>query len=179
MQASKKKAAKKKAATRKAPVTAAAKKAAIKRAEARADLQAKKEKAWREKDFPTAKTGIPVPGRDENGHFLPGVSGNPSGRSRDLAYIKELSKEHTESAVLALVDVMGNKEERGAARVAAANAILDRAYGKPVQAIAGADGEGAVVVAHQLPEMSDEQAQHAYRMMLHTRLSLAVEPAST
>jgi len=50
------------------------------------------------------------------------------------ATIAELAKEHTPQALSALVSVM-NEGQSESARVSAANAVLDRAYGRPVQAI--------------------------------------------
>jgi len=44
--------------------------------------------------------------------------------------LSELAKAHTEAALLTLVDVAKNGRSE-AARVSAANALLDRAYGKP------------------------------------------------
>ena len=51
------------------------------------------------------------------------------------ATISDLAKEFTELALGALVEVAQAGSD--AARVAAANALLDRAYGKPPQALTG------------------------------------------
>lgn len=67
--------------------------------------------------------------------FTPGQSGNPGGRPKVLAEVKELAREHTVEAVEALAKIMLDEKAPAAARVTAANAILDRAYGKPPQAI--------------------------------------------
>lgn len=50
------------------------------------------------------------------------------------ATIAELAREHTDSALSALIEIatFGKSEP---ARVAAANSILDRGYGKPPQAL--------------------------------------------
>ena len=45
--------------------------------------------------------------------------------------LSELAKTHTEDALMALVDVARNGRT-DAARVAAANSLLDRGYGKPI-----------------------------------------------
>jgi hypothetical protein len=58
--------------------------------------------------------------------------------------IRSLARSHTESAVNTLVGIMNQAEAPPAARVAAANAILDRGWGKPAQPIDG-DGEGGPV----------------------------------
>ena len=73
--------------------------------------------------------------------FKKGESGNPSGRPKVIAHVRDLAREHTPEAILTLVEVMRNKEETGAARVAASNSIIDRGYGKPTQPIAG-DNDG-------------------------------------
>ena len=66
--------------------------------------------------------------------FKPGQSGNPSGRRAEDRKIKLLARQHTENAVKTLVSIM-EKADTDASRVAAANAILDRAYGKPKQIV--------------------------------------------
>lgn len=76
--------------------------------------------------------------------FQPGQSGNPSGRPKQDPAIKEAARAHAERALAVFVANM--EDENPAVRHKAAEAILDRAYGKPAQAIAGPDGEGAVEV---------------------------------
>jgi hypothetical protein len=48
--------------------------------------------------------------------------------------LREAAREFTDSAIEALVAICKNGQSESA-RVAAANALLDRGYGKPVQAI--------------------------------------------
>jgi hypothetical protein len=45
--------------------------------------------------------------------------------------VQDLARKHTTDAVKALVRVLGDEDAPPAAVVAAANAILDRAWGKP------------------------------------------------
>ena len=52
-----------------------------------------------------------------------------------LGDVQELARQHTAEAVQTLTSIMCDKEAAPAARVAAANAILDRGYGKPLQQI--------------------------------------------
>lgn len=71
--------------------------------------------------------------------FKPGVSGNAGGRPKLIAEVRELAGKQTTAAIKTLVECMASCEE-GRVRVAAASAILDRAIGKPTQAITGEDG---------------------------------------
>ncbi len=75
--------------------------------------------------------------------FVKGQSGNPGGRSAGLKHIRELAREKTETAIQTLIQVCETGESE-AARVAAANAILDRGWGKPTQPLDG-DGEGGPI----------------------------------
>ena len=69
--------------------------------------------------------------RDKNGRFLPGISGNPGGRPREVGHVRELAREHSDEAIETLVDLMRHAKS-DAARGAAAQALLDRGYGKSV-----------------------------------------------
>lgn len=55
--------------------------------------------------------------------------------------IKSLARSHTETAVNTLVGIMNQHEAPAAARVTAAQALLDRGWGKPTQPLSG-DDEG-------------------------------------
>lgn len=75
--------------------------------------------------------------------FAAGHSGNPTGRPKlpeDIKHVRDLARQYTASAVSALVEVMDG--DSAAAKVAAANALLDRGWGKPEQAIVGAGANG-------------------------------------
>lgn len=68
--------------------------------------------------------------------FQPGQSGNPSGRPKVDNRVRDLARQHTEAAIQALVLSLTDDRHR----VAAAQALLDRGWGKPVQEVTGADG---------------------------------------
>ncbi len=77
------------------------------------------------------------PARATDGRWLPGgTSPNPGGRPRVIADVTALAREHTAAALHTLASIAGDAEQPAAARVAAANALLDRAYGKPPAAVA-------------------------------------------
>jgi len=71
--------------------------------------------------------------------FEKGRSGNPGGRPREHGEIRELARKHTDLALRTLVEI-AERGENESARVTAANALLDRGWGKP-----------AVPVADELP----------------------------
>ena len=63
--------------------------------------------------------------------FPPGQSGNPAGRKAEIGPLKAKAREHTDAALDTLVKALRSKNER--TRVAAAEAILDRGWGRPTQ----------------------------------------------
>ena len=55
-------------------------------------------------------------------------------RAKSLTEIRSIARSHTRTAVNVLVGIMRSKDATPAARVSAANAILDRGWGKTPQA---------------------------------------------
>ena len=63
--------------------------------------------------------------------------------------IKSLARKHTESALKVRAGIMNEPEAPAAARVAAANSLLDRGWGKATQPIAGDEESGPIVIRWQ------------------------------
>ena len=72
--------------------------------------------------------------------FQPGKSGNPGGRSRIIAEVRALAQKQAPDAIARLVELMHCDQPTVAVR--ACEAILDRAIGRPMQAVElGSTGE--------------------------------------
>lgn len=69
--------------------------------------------------------------------------------AKALTEIRSLARSHTRTALNVLVGVMRSKDATPAARVSAANAILDRGWGKANQAIENGDG-GRFELIHRI-----------------------------
>lgn len=69
--------------------------------------------------------------------------------SKTLVQIRSLARSHTRTAINALVGVMRSKNATHAARVSAANAILDRGWGRPPQALENGEN-GALELIHRI-----------------------------
>ncbi len=67
--------------------------------------------------------------------WQPGQSGNPSGLPKGVAEVRAAAREHTALAILTLAEIAGNAEAPPSARVSAAEALLDRGWGKSVQPV--------------------------------------------
>jgi hypothetical protein len=87
--------------------------------------------------------------------FRPGQSGNPGGRRKGMIEVITLARSQTRAAIRALADIMQHGQSE-TARIAAANALLDRGWRKPREPIepspAGAD----------LSTLSDEDLERAH-----------------
>jgi hypothetical protein len=83
-------------------------------------------------------------------------------KSKTIMEIRSIARGHTRTAINTLVGVMRSKDATHSARVAAANAILDRGWGKAAQAIESGDG-GALELIHRIervivqPEKLDDE----------------------
>ena len=70
--------------------------------------------------------------------FLPGQSGNPGGRRRKSEFdrkVEELARAYGVEAIKTLASIMRSAKAPASARSAAAQAVLDRGFGRPQQSI--------------------------------------------
>ena len=94
--------------------------------------------------------------------FRKGQSGNPGGRPKILADVRELARAHTAKALNTLVEIVGNEKAPAAARVAAANSILDRGYGKPEAKVEASINSARVIRAPEICMTAQEwSARHS------------------
>jgi len=70
--------------------------------------------------------------RAGNPNWVKGVGGNPNGRPKKALEFQLLMQGHSELAIQTLIDVL--KTGKNAEKLTAAQEVLNRAYGKAVQA---------------------------------------------
>jgi hypothetical protein len=81
---------------------------------------------------------------------------------KTLTEIRSLARSHTKTALNILVGIMRSPKAPAPARIAAANAILDRGWGKATQPIENGEN-GAIELIHRIervivhPENPDSQ----------------------
>jgi hypothetical protein len=94
--------------------------------------------------------------------FAKGQSGNPGGRPKADGEIRELARQHTGTALRTLIEI-AERGENESARVAAANAILDRGFGKPVVPVVPADPPEVITInfGTELRPPDDAGATHS------------------
>ena len=68
--------------------------------------------------------------RDTKGRYVKGVSGN-QGRGHKIAPARDLARVHTEDAIRVLAEIMMDQKADPAPRTRAAEALLNRAWGRP------------------------------------------------
>jgi hypothetical protein len=81
---------------------------------------------------------------------------------KTLTEIRSLARSHTKTALNVLVRVMRNTKAPAPARIAAANAILDRGWGKATQPIENGD-DGALELIHRIELRADLQHLRRWR----------------
>lgn len=80
--------------------------------------------------------------------FEKGKSGNPGGRPKESGEVKALARQYGPEAIEKLAELMRGDDARVAAH--AAQALLDRGYGKPAQVVAGDEEGGPVRVVNRV-----------------------------
>src|SRR5260370_33416237 len=70
-------------------------------------------------------------------------------KSKTIIEIRSLARSHSRTAINVLVGIMRSKDATAAARVSAANAILDRGWGKAAQAFENGE-DGRVELIHRI-----------------------------
>lgn len=69
--------------------------------------------------------------------------------ARTLTEIRSLARSHTRTAIRVLVGIMRSEDATPAARVSAANAILDRGWGKAAQPVENGE-DGVLELIHRI-----------------------------
>jgi hypothetical protein len=78
------------------------------------------------------------------GGARPGAGRKPGKVGKAKRELSAMAKDHAEAALRTLVEIASNKEEQASARVSAANALLDRGYGRPAQSVALSNPDGSL-----------------------------------
>ena len=76
--------------------------------------------------------------------------------AKATADIRSLARAQTAVAIRTLTGICGSKAAPAAARVAAANALLDRGWGKAPQGHSGEDGNDIEIVIRRLAASDEE-----------------------
>lgn len=100
--------------------------------------------------MPDSQPTLPDVPRDDTGKWLPGVSGNPSGRPRDP--VRSIARDRAPEALEVLLRIMVDEAAPVAQRITAANSVLDRGLGRPIsmQAEVSPTGEERAVSSASL-----------------------------
>jgi|tagenome__1003787_1003787.scaffolds.fasta_scaffold18824072_1 hypothetical protein len=125
------------------------------------------EHASEQTDFPTIAFRSAVPDLAKTGADSVSCGDNETGKRADkmarakvLTSVRPLARRHTRTAIAILARIMRSEDATPAARVSAANALLDRGWGKATQPLGGAD-DGMLHLIHRIertivyPENSD------------------------
>jgi hypothetical protein len=90
---------------------------------------------------------------DHAAHFY--LARRISKMPRTPLQLRMLARCHTRTAINVLVGVMRSTKATPAARVTAANAILDRGWGKATQPLEGGGNGGALELIHRIERVID------------------------
>jgi hypothetical protein len=84
---------------------------------------------------PPEPPGQAIVPRRPNGTWLPGRTPNPGGRPRAGITVVSLARKHTRAAVETLAEIAADPKAKRKDRIAAAEALLNRGWGRPVIAV--------------------------------------------
>jgi Family of unknown function (DUF5681) len=107
------------------------------------------------------------------GGFQKGQSGNPGGRPKANASLQLMARQHTGMALRTLAEI-AKKGEKEASRVAAATALLDRGFGRPIQSMEMRIDES--LLNKRLSEMSPEELLAFERKLIGMGVGEVDEP---
>ena len=80
----------------------------------------------------------------QHGGKRPGAGRKPGKVGEAKRALAEMAQEHAEAAMRTLASIHADPETPAAARVSAATAILDRAYGRPPQSLDLTSSDGSM-----------------------------------
>jgi hypothetical protein len=119
---------------------------------------------WNQFDLPTGGHDLTLRHIESNPKqamtFQPGQSGNPGGRRRksdDDRKVEELARSYGVDAIKTLASIMRSQKAPASARSAAAQAVLDRGFGRPLQSLRHGGDENAPPL--KLETLSDRQLE--------------------
>lgn len=91
----------------------------------------------------------------QRGGRRPGAGRKPGRVGTAKRHLSDMAKDHAKAALATLVDVHSDKQAPPSARVTAATAILDRAYGKPSQSHELSGPNGGPIPTVDLTNLTD------------------------
>ena len=71
--------------------------------------------------------------RTSSGKFVKGMSGNPGGRPSQPQEFRELLEKHSTTALQKVIEILQDPKTQAKDKIRAAEIILDRTFGRPVQ----------------------------------------------